>query len=109
MINVIFTNDGYVQRHDVVEIDDVKIDEHPSFVEACDQKDIVNNTMITFTWRSSDYHGLYVLKLGTFPLYKAYLEIDGKKYTYTDIMKNIEKFKAMIEQEKVKLALETLS
>lgn len=109
MINVIFTNDGYTQQHDVVEIDNVNIDEHPSFVEACEQKDIVNNTMITLTWRSSDYHGLYVLKLGTFPLYKAYLEIDGKKYTYTDIMKNIEKFRAMIEQEKVKLALETLA
>ena len=82
MINVIFTNDGYTQQHDVVEIDNVNIDEHPSFVEACEQKDIVNNTMITLTWRSSDYHGLYVLKLGTFPLYKAYLEIDGKKYTF---------------------------
>lgn len=109
MITVVFKNDGYETRKDVSEINKFIINEQTSIIEAEEQKDIINNISITFQWKSPDYHGRYSLKLGEFNLYTAYLEIDKKKFTYSEMAQNIEKAKAIIEQEKVKLALETLA
>lgn len=112
MINVVFIQFNCDQQPvkkvvtEIVAFNKCKAD---NFVDSHDQKDIVDNSLIIIQWRSPDYHGIYTLRIGTFNLYEAYLEIDGKIYKYSEMIKNFDKIASIVENEKTKLALEKLS
>ena len=112
MITIVFTQyncDTQPARRVVTDVVAFYKCKAENFVDSHDQKDIIDDSIIVIQWKSPDYHGIYMLRLGTFNLYEAYLEIDGKTYKYPEMIKNFDKIESIIENEKTKLALEKLS
>jgi hypothetical protein len=112
MINVVFTQyncDEHPVKRAVTEVVAFYKCKAENFVDSHDQKDIIDESIIVIQWKSPDYHGIYMLRLGTFNLYEAYLEIDGKTYKYLEMIKNFDRINGIIENEKTKLALEKLA